>query len=90
MLQYGYDRGSFSDIHRQCLPLYYSRWPSVTKFKKIMTGSQSIVVKRLAKFFFLAIWTKEKAYLTKVTCISCTMTMCCITQKLCYLAYFIV
>ena len=25
---------SFSDIRRQCLPSYYSRWPSVTKFKK--------------------------------------------------------
>ena len=36
---------SFSDIRRQCLLSYFSRWPSVTKFKKIMTESQSCVVK---------------------------------------------
>ena len=53
---------SFSDIRRQCLPSYYSRWPSVTKFKKIMTESQSSVVKRLDKFVFLAM-DKRKSIL---------------------------
>ena len=53
---------SFSDIRRQCLPSYYSRWPSVTKFKKIMTESQSSVVKRLTKFVFLAM-DKRKSIL---------------------------
>ena len=53
---------SFSDIRRQCLPSYYSRSPSVTKFKTLMTESQSCVVKRLAKFVFLAM-DKRKSIL---------------------------
>ena len=44
----------YAELRRQYLPQYYSRWPSITKFKNLMQSKSERVIKRLSKYIFFA------------------------------------
>ncbi|MCU7801014.1 MAG: hypothetical protein KZQ70_12965 [gamma proteobacterium symbiont of Lucinoma myriamae] len=45
---------AYREIRKSILPNYYCRWPTATKFTQIMTDTQSGIIKRLAKFVYVA------------------------------------
>ena len=50
----------------QLLPKYYCRWPSITKFKMLLNETRVNVVKKLAKFLYVAT-DKRTSILNSIT-----------------------
>ena len=44
----------YREIRYRCLPNYYCSWPSIQKFRNIMTSSQKSIINKLAKYLYLA------------------------------------
>ena len=49
----------YREIRNECLPNYYCSWPSIHKFKSILCSSQTSVLKRVAKYMFMANQKRE-------------------------------
>lgn len=45
---------AYREIRYSCLPAYYCRWPSLTKFLQLMTNSRNSLLQKLAKYVYLA------------------------------------
>ena len=44
----------FRDIRNTCLPRYYCHWPSLPKYKQLMSTKKSSLLNKLAKYVYLA------------------------------------
>jgi hypothetical protein len=44
----------YHEIRNKCLHFYYCHWPTLLKFRMLLTTQQSNVLNKLAKYIFLA------------------------------------
>lgn len=44
----------YREIRNKCLPKYYCHWPTLQKFRMLLSTQQSNVLNKLAKYIFLA------------------------------------
>ena len=44
----------YRDIRINCLPRYYCHWPTLQKFRSLMSNQQTSVLNKLGKYVYLA------------------------------------
>ena len=49
----------YREIRSDCLPNYYCSWPSIHKLKSIMCSNQTSILKRVAKYIYIANQKRE-------------------------------
>ena len=53
----------YKELRSQLLPRYYFSWPTLTKLRLLLQNTQTGIVKRLAKFVYLAFEKRESMLL---------------------------